>query len=353
MDESSIPWFRHRSGRLIALLVIVGLATGCVGAASTPDSSQAPSGRSPAPAWSDDASRLGSASPVNGNVPWLDRQAAAFVEATPQPHPTDARPCRAADLRARAGEPGAGLGNTNLPVDFLNSSGSTCLLKGEPTIGGLRADATLVPLPVSEGSYFGDPGPTANIAPGGTAALNISGADACPAALSGKHRVYPNLRIGLPDGGSIDVAARGFDTVCGVSVSRFGVPADAEPATDPPLSPLTAEIRAPTTAVAGHSLAYTVTLTNPSGRDVLLNPCPAYDEFVGSGSTTVWVETVRHFYLNCNVATTIPAGGSVTFDMRLTLPADQPGGMAKFSWDLQGGGGPWANALLEVLPGGG
>ena len=105
--------------------------------------------------------------------------------------------------------------------------------------------------------------------------------------------------------------------------------------------------------MAGQVLAYTVTLTNPSGSDVPLNPCPAYDEFVGSGSTTVWVATIRHYYLNCDATSSIPAGGSLTFEMRLTLPADQPGGMAKFGWDLQGGGGPWAIALLEVTVAGG
>jgi hypothetical protein len=237
-------------------------------------------------------------------------------------------------------------------VDLGNISDSACLLNGSPTIGGWRSDGTLVPLRVTEGSYFGDPGPAANIAPGAIAALNISGGDACPAALGGEQRVYPKLRIGLPNGGSVEVAAGGFDTVCGVWVSQFGVPADLDPVPNPPLSSLTAQMRGPTTAGAGQTLIYTVTLTNPSASDVPLSPCPAYDEFVGSG-TTSWVATVLHYYLNCDMATAIPAGGSVTFEMRLAIPADQPGGMAKFGWDLQGGGGPWANAQLELKPGGG
>jgi hypothetical protein len=233
-------------------------------------------------------------------------------------------------------------------VTFVNSSESTCVLKGEPTIGGLKADGILVPLAITLGSYFGDPGPPANIATGEAAALNISGADACPAALSGRHPVYAMLRIGLPGGGGVDAAAHGFDTVCGVSVSQFGVPADAEPAVDPPLSPLTAQITAPTTAAAGQILIYTVTLTNPQSTDVSLSRCPAYDEFVGSGSNNTWVATVLHYYLNCDASPTIPAGASVTFAMRLSLPANQPEGMAKFGWDVQGGGGPWANAPLMV-----
>jgi hypothetical protein len=356
MVTSMAPRSADRSVRLIAALVIAGLASGCVVASSAPGSSQAGSSSAPA-ATGPDVSILASAktssSPGQGIVTWVDRPAAEYVDPTPRPYPTDARPCGAKDLKVSAGELGLAMGNTNLPVDFANASDSTCVLNGAPTIGGLRSDGTLVPLPISAGSYFGAPGPTANIAPGAVAALNISGADACLAADGGEHRIYPKLRIGLPAGGSVDIAVGGFDTICGVSVSGFGVPADAEPVANPSPSPLTAVIGAPATAVAGRNLAYTITLTNPTGTDVPLSPCPAYDEFVGSGSTTVWVATVLHYYLNCDVATTIPAGGSVTFEMRIAVPANQPGGMAKFGWDLQGGGGPGASAPLEVQAAGG
>jgi len=349
MAGSRVPQIVPSGGHLIALLAIASLVSGCVAAATAPGSGQltlspsaAPTkpgapGASPPPA-----------APSGPVVPWVDRPAPAYVWPTPKPYPTDARPCVPKDLKVSAGDVGAGLGNVNLPVTFVNSSESTCVLKGEPTIGGLKADGTLVPLAVTSGSYFGDPGPPANIATGEAAALNISGADACPAILGGKHRVYPTIRIGLPGGGGIDTAAHDFDTVCGVSVSQFGVPADAEPAVDPPLSPLSAQISAPATVVAGQILMYAVTLTNPQSTDVSLSPCPAYDEFVGSGSNTTWVATVLHYYVNCDASPTIPAGGSVTFAMRLSLPANQPEGMAKFGWDLQGGGGPSAGAPLMV-----
>ena len=57
--------------------------------------------------------------------------------------------------------------------------------------------------------------------------------------------------------------------------------------------------------------------------------------------------TVRDYYLNCDMATTIPARSSVTFEMRLRLPVDQPDGMAKFGWQVRGAAGPYANAPLE------
>ncbi|HVA86776.1 MAG TPA: ATP-binding cassette domain-containing protein [Candidatus Saccharimonadales bacterium] len=356
--------------RLIPLIAIAGLAAGCVAGAA---SGSGEGGSLPGPAGSarsspgTSAPRLVPTPAVTMSsvptpppaslgpdvVPWVDRPAPSFVEPTPSPDPTDARACRAADLSVHLGQVGAGAGNINLPVEFVNRSGSTCVLNGYPTTSGLTSDGILAPLPVAQGSYFGDPGPPANIAPGESAALNISGADACQAAQNGEHRSYPTLRIGLPGGGSVDVPVGDFDTVCGVSVSRFGVPADVVPVPIPSPSPLTARITAPQMAAPGEAFAYTVTLTNPSGADYPLDPCPAYEEFVGSGPGSVWVATVRQSYLNCAAATTIPAHGSVTFQMRLQLPADQPTGLAKFGWHLQGDAGPYANAPLRVQGSGG
>ena|ERR1035437_4822642 len=349
--------------RLVPLLLIAGLAAGCVAnsftTASIGDlgpSSPAASGAIPSPTVAA-ATSFGPTTPAPSTaleiVQWVDRPAPEFVEPTPRPYPTDARACRPADLAMHVGEPGAGLGNTNLPVEFVNTSSSTCLLNGYPTISGVRSNGSLTPLPAHQGSYFGDPGPVANIGPREVAALNISSADACPAAQSGEHASYPTLRISLPGGGSVDVPVGGFDTVCGVWVSQFGVPADEVPVPAPPLSPLTARISASTTATPGQNLEYTVTLTNPTSTDYRLDPCPAYTEFVGTGTLTIWVATVRDYYLNCDGTPTIPAGRSVTFAMRLQLPADQPDGMAKFGWDIQGGGGPSANAPLEIQNSGG
>jgi hypothetical protein len=337
---------RARFGPVLAIAIV---ASGCVAAPAVSRSSeQAPTGSS---AEAKTAAPNPTGSPAARSpaiIPWVDRPVPAYVEPAPKPYPTDARVCTPGDLKVSAGDIGAGLGNINLPVTFVNHSPSACVLNGEPTITGVETDGRLVPLRANSGSYFGDPGPPANIAKGEAAALNISGADACPDALAGRHRVYARLRIGLPGGGSVDVAARDFDAVCGVSVSRFGVPADVEPAVDPAVSPLTAEIVAPGTVVAGKVLVYTVTLTNPTATDVSLSPCPAYDESVGSGSDNVWAATVLHYSLNCDAFPTIAAGTSMTYAMRLALPPGQPPGMAKFVWDIQGNAGPFAIAPLTV-----
>jgi hypothetical protein len=238
------------------------------------------------------------------------------------------------------------MGNLDLPVDFVNRSASPCVLLGQPTIEGVKADGLLVGLHVTAGCYFGDPGPPSNIAPGQVAALNISGVTVCSVGT-----IYPMFRIGLPGGGSIEIPAKNFPVGCGVWVSDFGVPADAVPVTDAPLSPLTATIDVPATVRAGTTLMFTVTLANQTGSDYVLNPCPRYVEFVGSGSTS-WVATVDNYELNCDATPAIRAGSSVTFEMVLALPSDQPAGPAKFGWDLQGDSGPFAGAQLQILAAG-
>src|SRR5215472_1527436 len=113
-----------------------------------------------------------------------------------------------------------------MQVSFRNHSATACWLDGYPTIAGVAANGTVTPLHARHGSFFGSPGPSANITPGQTAAINISGGDNCALALDSEHRVYPELLIGLPGRRTVDVRGTGFDTICGVSVSPFGVPAD-------------------------------------------------------------------------------------------------------------------------------
>jgi hypothetical protein len=333
---------------LVALMVLGGALVGCAVASTAPGSGQTPGVASrgdTAPVASLGASGRDQRSAI---VAWVDRPAPEYVELTPRPLPTDARPCRPSDLKTTAGGVDGAMSNTNLPVSFTNIADSACLLAGAPTVDGIRTNGTTVPLHPTEGSYFGDPGPPANIAPGGIAALNISGGVACDEAQAGRQRIYPKLRIGLPAGGAVDIASGGFDTICGVSVSSFGVPADIALVPEPSPSPLVARLTSPTSVTPGTTLVYTVTLSNPSAEAVSLLPCPAYDEFVGSGSTGPWVATVLHYYLNCDTASTILAHGAVTFEMRLAVPLDQPPGTAKFGWDIQGGSGPGAASPLDV-----
>jgi hypothetical protein len=56
-----------------------------------------------------------------------------------------------------------------------NHSATACWLGGCPAIAGVAANGTVTPLPARHGTMFENPDPSANIEPGQTAAVNISG----------------------------------------------------------------------------------------------------------------------------------------------------------------------------------
>jgi hypothetical protein len=90
---------------------------------------------------------------------------------------------------------------------------------------GITRDGVEEPIEVQHGSYFGGPGPPGVLAPEGVGigAVNISGGNG-RSVWSGS-RVYAILRIGLPGAGSVEIPGSTIDTICGVSVSAFGITA--------------------------------------------------------------------------------------------------------------------------------
>lgn len=48
-----------------------------------------------------------------------------------------------------------------------------------------------------------------------------------------------------------------------------------------------------------------------------LSPCPAYEEYIVSRDAFIH----PNYYLDCDTVQQIPAGGSITYEMRLDLPA--------------------------------
>jgi hypothetical protein len=343
---------------VVAILISVRGVGG--GPAATPAATPAASGviesATPSP------SATGAASPAAaGVIPWVDRPASPPPTPSPSPQPVaDARPCRPSDLRVATQPTGAAAGNIDLAVTFANVSATDCALVGFPaSLAGRTPAGVWEAIAATHGSFFGDPGPAANIPPGGAvvAMLNVSWGDGCPAAQTGAQKLYRALRIGLPAGGTVEVAvgsatgafAGGVDVVCGVGVSHFGVPSGQGPDANP-MSPLTAQASLPASVAPGTTLRYTVAITNPTGSAYPLNPCPVYQEWVASGTTTTWDSTTYVGQLNCGPVGSIPAGGTVTFQMQLAVPTTQPPGTAKFSWSILGGEGPWAGGPLVVAP---
>jgi len=75
-------------------------------------------------------------------------------------------------------------------------------------------------------------------------------------------------------------------------------------------------------------------LHNTSGSRVAMSPCPSYTQYlaiVAGHAQAVAVQ--QRFYLNCAAVRQILAHGSVTFAMRIAVPAAP--GRAKYDWQLQ------------------
>ena len=287
-----------------------------------------------------------------GVIAWADRPAARESGTTsPSPVVTGARPCTPADLSARPGSSGATAGTARLQVLFTNRSATSCWLNGYPdSVAGIAATGAVTPLPAGHDGPPLDDAPSANIAPGQSAEVDLAAGDGCTAVLNGQHRIFPSLRFGLPGStpgtttGTVTGSGDGFDAECGLGVSEFGVPADLP--VGPAASPLTATITAPTTARAGTTLGYQVTLSNPTGKPFGLSPCPSYAEYLGGIGGNV----TEYFYLNCAAAPSIPANGSVTFRTELAVPAGmQSMTGAKLDWQIQGGTGPAQASLIRVV----
>ena len=284
------------------------------------------------------------ASSPAGVVPWVNRPAAAYVPsalpAAAAPH-AKYPPCGTADLAGRVSSSfGIGAGRYTRYLVLTNVSGRACTLSGGPSaISGIQAGGGRTAI-AGPASVSADPqliGP-ANLRPGQSAQLAITTASLCPSgAATCPRRSYAQVAISIR-GGQLRVsfaASQPLSVISGggLAVSTFGVPATQTDQISSPLDALTVTIATPRTLTAGTTDSYRVTLRNPSSHPVALSPCPSYAEFVAPMGSNL-SHDVHRYFLNCGAVSAIPAGGSVTFAMRVAVP--KAGGLAKFGWILQG-----------------
>jgi hypothetical protein len=222
-------------------------------------------------------------------------------------------------------------------VALTNRSGRPCTLSGGPAaVTGLRVTGgttTLTRVALGDGFNLVGPGP-ANLRPGQVGWVTLSYADGCPALTSGGTADYRTLFLVLGRGRVRVKFRAALNLVCGLAASRFGAPPPPPPGSRSPLNVLTAAVAVPATLTAGVTASYTVTLRNPSRAPVRLMPCPSYTEYLGvftGPGKDLYQE--RHYYLNCAAIGQIAAHRSVTFAMRIPVPAQA--GRAKFDWQLQ------------------
>lgn len=279
-----------------------------------------------------------------GAVPWANRPAPGY---TPPAAPAAVAPrakypaCTAAELAGRvSGTLGIGAGRSTRYLVLTNVGGQGCTLSGAPSaVTGVRAGGSGRAL-AGPASVAADPaliGP-ANLRPGQSAQLAITTASICPGgAASCARRSYAHVAVGVrggqvrisfPSGQPLSMVRGG-----GIAISAFGVPAPPPALISSPLDVLTGTIAMPSTLTAGTTGSYRVTLHNPASHAVELSPCPSYAEFVAPLGSSL-SQDVHRYFLNCGAVSAIPAGGAVTFAMRVAIP--DATGPAKYGWILQG-----------------
>jgi hypothetical protein len=341
------------------LQFVVACGSSSAGTAGSPDSTsavpvagEASTSVSSATATTLQPPQLQPPPPVGAGVmPWVDEPVTTIADTTTT-LPTPIGPfCKPDALSIHLGHGGAAMGHEVVQVLLTNKGNDSCVLDGYPTVAGVAPDGSLVALHASRGSWFGDPGLPGAISPGESAAVNIDGSGACEQAQNGHaDQSWKSLELGLPSGGSVRVAVE-FSSVCGVGVSRFGVPTRQQPVEPTPTpSPLIAKLTAPATTHPGDSITYTVTLTNQTATPYRFESCPVYEEYLTTftGPNDDAFPTVYDYRLNCAVGSSLAAGASITFQMILRVPANQPPGDAKFGWNIVGGAGPFSNAPMTV-----
>jgi hypothetical protein len=300
---------------------------------------------------------------VGDVVPWVDRPAASpppsvpdSPPAPPAPPPLAAPACSAAQLRATSGGSGGAAGNDVSVVVLRNVGANDCSLSGYPTSLALVDTAGVQhAMTPQHGTMFdAEYSWPVDVHPGETASVGVTFSAGCAAAQQpdAQRPQYTSAVLGMPGGGTVsapvDVVA-----ACGIGVTQLGRP---QPQPSPPASPfagLTADIRAPDTVVGGSTLDYTVTLTNGSDHTIALDPCPTYQQFLYVATAPPVPRAEPEFFtLNCDTVHAVAAGQSVTYAMRIRVPAvSATTSLTKFLWLMPDGMGVAAFRALTVTDG--
>jgi hypothetical protein len=264
--------------------------------------------------------------------------------------------CRADELAAYSGDWGAALGTSYTTLVVLNVGGFDCLLETAPSLEVRDADGRMLAVAQSE------PPPssasTSMLSSGWAAVTRLAFANWCstPPALplqldlvigSTQVKVAARSEIPVPACMSTPQTPPTFAYDGPLAVPGSPVAPEPNPIDTLPLSVVLSPLA---TTAPGATLEYTVTLTNVSAYDKPLNlaaECPDYTErlFLPNGQAAI--ET--HLVLNCQPAGWLEAHASLTFAMRLPVPADAQAGTATLVW-LLGERGAGVKATFQVGP---
>ncbi len=294
---------------------------------------------------------------ATGAVAWVSTPASPTTSTTTTTTTlVPAPPCSVSVLRARAGPGGAGLGNYVVPVYLTNIGKVTCRLSGYPTLTAIATSGERAAVKTQHGTYFGNM-TAADLHPGARGEFLLAGVDACLNAptTTVPPIIYRAVVVGLPNNGG-SITTKSFP-LCGYTdgfwESQLGVtppvPGVFVPVPGTPAS-LQARVELPARVEGGHVLHYSVVLLNPGSRAVTFLPCPGYTEFLTLvNGSRVQVHTWS-YELNCQAIGHLEAGKTARFAMEMTVPKVSQVWVAKFSWELDTGNGPFVGTVVSVDP---
>lgn len=284
------------------------------------------------------------------DVAWIDRPAPepwSPKAVEPPPPPMDAPRCLADQLKVGPITPNGATGMLFTTITLRNVSSDACLLVGRPQRVAAQSQGK-PDVVATNGLNLGTGGVGGDLAPGKTGYLTVETDRDCDARYATPNTFptdkYSSLAITLPSGTSIDTPLT-LDVECGLKTGGLGV--DQPDATDPvdPRDELQPAIEAPDSALAGRTLTYVVTLTNPTGTAISLSHCPGYVETLDSHSAAVAKESLG---LNCSTVDQIAADSSVRYEMRLLIPDDAGPGPMTLRWALETANGTLASRTVTV-----
>lgn len=277
-------------------------------------------------------------------VPWADLPATrpavrtTLAPARPAPHAADgAPPCTADDLLATS-IVGAGLGTTYAEIRLALVGPTACAVDGVPTVVATTANGTQVPgrPRVDDASYRH----AVLISPQDQALLRVSWPSGCTLGTAGRAN-GSTLAISLP-GGTLALDGFALATTCGPDSGGPLRSVGVEPYAPAVQTP--AKVRTPYDGIVvdgdlslhgapGAVLTFTVFLT--AQHDTPLDPCPDYSIWVGTaGGGRRSLNCAAVPYVDANGSPYLPAGRSVAFRMRLTVPDLR--GEQKVLWVIEG-----------------
>jgi hypothetical protein len=243
-----------------------------------------------------------------------------------------------------------------VPIYLTNIGKVTCRLSGYPTLTAIASSGERVAVKTQHGTYFGNM-TAADLHPGARGEFLLAGVDACLNAptTTVPPIIYRAVVVGLPNNaGSITTKSfplcgytDGFwESQLGVTppVASVFVPAPGTPAS------LQAKLEVSAHITGGHVLHYSVVLSNPGSRAVTFSPCPGYTEFLTLVNGSRVQAHTWSYELNCQAIGRLEAGKTARFAMEMTVPKVSQVWVAKFSWELDTGNGPFVGTVISVDP---